>query len=431
MTDSRNARDDRGLERLLREALPPGDSGEDVPCLDPDTVAAWYEGALTAAERASAEMHAAGCARCQAMLAVMLRTEPPTGAHEPSAVRRWMMMLGPALAAAAAVTIWFAADRRSHPVEEPAASPTAVGEPPAAPATPLPARSTAAPMTEAAKKEAELALADAVRQNEGRTDARRPAPTRPALVPPAHSLTREEKARDKDIDSIAPRAVAEPPAAPPPPAGLAETVQVAQAPPAAAKPADERQRAEPAPMQSQAQYTQQQAVPRRPEQQQAADVVSRDAAARSPRAETDRAAGRGGASAGSQANELISAAATAADVFAFRSPDDSAWWRVTSGRVAQQSTDKGATWATRYAADEKTSLTAGSAASPTTVWMVGRAGTVLVTTDGRTWRRIPFPEAVDLIAVTASGSDGRRATVISADGRSFATADAGASWSRK
>ena len=98
MTDSRNARDHRGLERLLREALPPGDPGEDVPCLDPETVAAWCEGALTAAERASAEAHAAGCARCQAMLAVMLRTELPAGAQEPSAVGRWMMMLGPALA---------------------------------------------------------------------------------------------------------------------------------------------------------------------------------------------------------------------------------------------------------------------------------------------------------------------------------------------
>jgi hypothetical protein len=43
-------------------------------CLDPDTVAAWFDGVLPAEARAAAEAHAASCARCQSLLAVMART---------------------------------------------------------------------------------------------------------------------------------------------------------------------------------------------------------------------------------------------------------------------------------------------------------------------------------------------------------------------
>ena len=71
-------------------------------------------------------------------------------------------------------------------------------------------------------------------------------------------------------------------------------------------------------------------------------------------------------------------------------------------------------------------LTAGAAPEPTVCWVVGRAGTVLVTTDGRTWQPVAFPEPVDLVAVQAR--DGRAATVITADGRTFRTADGGRTW---
>jgi hypothetical protein len=181
------------------------------------------------------------------------------------------------------------------------------------------------------------------------------------------------------------------------------------------------------------QMTPQQGAQQRPDQQQAGGVVTREAAAPRPRAETDSAraaaAGRAGVVETAQNNALRSVLEKSADGTAFRSPDGSGWWRLSAGRVAEASTDNGATWSSRYVADEKTVLTAGAAAATSTVWIVGRAGVVLVTTNGRSWRRVPFPENTDLIAVTAA--DARHATVIAADGRAFATADAGATWSRK
>jgi photosystem II stability/assembly factor-like uncharacterized protein len=62
-------------------------------------------------------------------------------------------------------------------------------------------------------------------------------------------------------------------------------------------------------------------------------------------------------------------------------------------------------------------LTAGSSPSRDVCWIVGRAGIVLVTTDGATWQRRPIPEAADLTVVRAI--DARTATVITADGRQF------------
>jgi len=71
-------------------------------------------------------------------------------------------------------------------------------------------------------------------------------------------------------------------------------------------------------------------------------------------------------------------------------------------------------------------VTARSTPSPSVIWLVGRAGLVQLTTDGLTFLRVPFPEAVDLTAVTAT--DERYAIVTTADGRRFQTADGGRTW---
>jgi len=60
-------------------------------------------------------------------------------------------------------------------------------------------------------------------------------------------------------------------------------------------------------------------------------------------------------------------------------------------------------------------------------WLVGPAGTVVVTGDGgRSWQRIAFPAAVDLRSVRAT--DDKTATVVTADSRQFSTSDGGATW---
>ena len=74
-------------------------------------------------------------------------------------------------------------------------------------------------------------------------------------------------------------------------------------------------------------------------------------------------------------------------------------------------------------------ITAGSAPSADVCWIVGRAGTVLRSTDRQTWQRVNFPQPVDLSGVTAT--DARTATVVTGDGRTFSTADGGVTWTER
>jgi hypothetical protein len=71
-------------------------------------------------------------------------------------------------------------------------------------------------------------------------------------------------------------------------------------------------------------------------------------------------------------------------------------------------------------------LITSSTAGPDVCWAVGRAGLVLRSTDGRSWQRIDFPEMTDLTSVRAT--DARTASVSTADGRTFSTANGGQTW---
>jgi photosystem II stability/assembly factor-like uncharacterized protein len=48
--------------------------------------------------------------------------------------------------------------------------------------------------------------------------------------------------------------------------------------------------------------------------------------------------------------------------------------------------------------------------------------------DGRQFATVPFPETIDLASIRAA--DAQNATVVTADGRTFVTANGGAAWSR-
>ena len=91
----------------------------------------------------------------------------------------------------------------------------------------------------------------------------------------------------------------------------------------------------------------------------------------------------------------------------------------------QRSNDAGATWETQSAGVSAV-ITSGAAPSDSVCWLVGKSGVVLLSTDGRSWRRVPFPQAVDLISVVAT--DATTATVVAAGGRTFRTTDGGRSW---
>lgn len=110
-----------------------------------------------------------------------------------------------------------------------------------------------------------------------------------------------------------------------------------------------------------------------------------------------------------------------------RSADGTVRWRVTGTQV-QRSVDAGSTWSP-VDLGLPAVITAGAAPTSTTCWLVGRGGTVLLTTDGKTFTRVTSPDATDLSAVRAT--DARNATVTAADGREFATTDGGRTWVRR
>jgi photosystem II stability/assembly factor-like uncharacterized protein len=102
-------------------------------------------------------------------------------------------------------------------------------------------------------------------------------------------------------------------------------------------------------------------------------------------------------------------------------------WRILQGGQVQRSADGGATWQTQTTGVSDT-LSGGSSPSPSVCWLVGPRGIVLRTTDGRSWTRIPFPEAVSLASIRATND--QTATVTTADGRQFVTEDGGRTWAR-
>jgi hypothetical protein len=413
---------DASMEQLLREALADRDRSPQSECLDAEMLAAWSDGALSGAERSFAEAHAARCARCQALLATMVRTEPPETRVAPAfSIRKWVTFLTPAAAAAAALALWFLVEPRQTAPLVPRPAPQIADAPAAQPPSAPPAEPTQAAPARADKE------TETKREVDGALAARSSAARRGRDIP-----TAPEDVRAKDKDTGARAASAAPPAVPPPAgtpaadptAALAKAAEqqlrseqlragveeraakpLATPPPPSVQSADARSQR---PAADQQQASQSRADLKQTERQ-LADALARQ------EAERGGGAGRGGAT-----FNLVAAAFTLAP------PQSDVRWRVTSGRVIEHSVDAGATWATQYMAPDKTVLVAGAAPSPAAAWIVGRAGTVLLTSDGRSWQRVRFPQAANLIAVNAV--DAVTASVVTADKRTFVTTDGGLTW---
>lgn len=106
------------------------------------------------------------------------------------------------------------------------------------------------------------------------------------------------------------------------------------------------------------------------------------------------------------------------------SPDPNSRWRVMPVGI-ERSEDGGRIWMpVRLARNEE--VLAGASPDRLVAWLVGRNGLVLLATDGTNFTRLPFPEPVDLVAVTSP--EPRIATVTTADGRVYRTEDAGRNW---
>jgi len=375
---------DRSVHRLLTQALREDGAPEGANCLDPETVAAWMDGALAADVLAAAETHAAGCARCQAVLSAMVRTAPPIARRSwwPASLSvRWLV---PAAAAAtAAVAVWIAvvppenrpdATAPSSEIDRLAARPEpSLASPPPTEA-PAPAPGSAPATVSAAKStpDREFAKSRAV----------------PELKPEEH---KEDK--NKALDERAKSEVQAP-----------EFLDARRDRSETEKPAEKS-----------ADKFVAQAGKQEEFRRQAADAAPRaDAPAASRPPAAPPIGGLAGFRAGrGSATEIVS-------------PDPASRWRIGAAGVVHRSTDAGGTFAPQQTGI-KTELLAGSSPARDVCWVVGRGGVVLLSTDGRTWQRRPFAEAIDLVAVSAT--DAKTATITTSDGRRFSTTDGGATWS--
>jgi hypothetical protein len=397
---------DRTVEHLLRQSLKArAESVSRGPCLEAETLAAWADQAIAGEELAAAEAHASDCSRCQALLAAIARTTASAGVHDAredgarafqasGPAQPWwrsgrrLGWLVPVTAAAAALVFWIAVPRDDHRSVEQAARVNT----PSAQEAPAP-RQNQSPVLAGSKPASTLEAGNV----QARPDQRREQTRNKADSTRAEAAQSPEKGVGLDRD----RAASD--------TARREADAVTSSPgeaPLKRRPAEEA------------------ALERRPAEKA---PLKRRAAEQTPleRRPTERAPLAGRANAVTSARESATMAASRTSPVEILSPDRSSRWRLGAAGAVQYSSDGGATWLA-LPTGASTDLTAGASPSASVCWLVGRAGTVLLSTDGRRWQRVTFQEAVDLTAVSAT--DARTATVTTADGRRFSTADGGLTW---
>jgi hypothetical protein len=357
----------------------------DRNCLDAETVAAWMDGGLDAASVAAAEAHASTCERCQALLATVVKTLPADPLPQPSAVSGfsridthqtslWRWWFAPLAATAAAVTIWMVVPQdRMQPSME-----TSI-PPPAASAPARDADAPAKPQAESGFSPVPPSAPPAAAPRDSLADSRRNVPAAPA---------NEAKAK------------------------LAAGADTGKFDEAGRK--DQAARGQSGELLRDKQGKREENSARAAEMRQA---VAEPAAAAAERAREAPAPSAPSVGAITQLRKQV--------LPEIVSPDPLSRWRATAPGTVERSEDGGRTWRpVRVAANEE--VLGGASPGRLVAWMVGRSGLVLLSTDGTNFTRLPFPAAVDLVAVTAS--DARTATVTTADGRTFRTEDAGRNW---
>ena len=165
---------------LRRTARAGGDTRPPGACLDAETLAAWADGGLPAAQRALVEAHVADCDRCLAMAGAMATTSPPAPVERPTwSPIRWLV---PLTTAAVAVTAWLVV----RPAEPPTIStaPASDAAEMAKPADPPPAAESEI------RERAESRRADqpASQRKAAPPPADPTAPPTAAAVPPAQPV---------------------------------------------------------------------------------------------------------------------------------------------------------------------------------------------------------------------------------------------------
>ena len=377
---------DRALEHLLRNTPPA--SADTTPCVDAETMAAWMDGGLDAQTMAATELHLSNCARCQAIVATVVRSEPTAPAVAPWWSRMHLRWLVPLTAAAAATVLWMVVptENATVPRQEMTQARAERGDAPA-PAAPAPGPSVGGAETgSAASTSAE-------------PSASKPAETAaPARIGNDARKVPGASAEDRGREEIP-----------------AERQALAKQ-----QSADTLARANEAQLQSQKETV---AVTGA---NPAAQAKAAPAAPPPPAAVAAAADGVAGF-AGSSGIAIPSRDGVARWRLTAPGPEDVGARRSADGAI-ERSDDGGRTWQ-QVSTGIQRRFIAGASPSATVCWLIGPGGTVALTTDARTWRQLaaPAPDA-DLTSIEAG--DARTATVRDTQGRRFRTTDAGANWTR-
>lgn len=436
---------EKALEKLLPRALRATFKPGGAECPEAHLLAAYAERALSASEAARWEEHFSTCARCQEVLAVFARSEEAFAAErelrvaaaagiraaavaaparsEPAqgvAPKPWRLLgwrwLVPAAAAAAAVALWIAVrpvPPRTTGIEI-ARNDKAIS-PPATPAQMTPG--VAAPSSEAATPKKEKTVGAKSHVDRLLTKS----------VGGAGLTARDERAKSPEP---AAKLAAATPVTPPPAAPSLEGRAVAESL-ARAQEADRAAQNEP--KQKAAQVQEKPAGPSGQAQSVNEFAVATSAAkksddqkkaASSPDSRTRKAA-LGKLEREATPGMAYREVAPGPRIVLVAAQNRSVMWRVGAAGLIEHSSDGGLTWQTQ-ASNVEAELLAGSAPAEKICWVVGRAGTILRTTDGEHWEKITPPAPLDYVGVTAS--DALHAVVLAEGGKRFRTADGGRAW---
>jgi putative zinc finger protein len=376
-------------------------NGKGIPattaaCVDAETLAAWADGALPKVQAAAVEMHLADCERCTAMVATFARTIPDTPVAESLWTRWHLRWLVPLATAATVAALWVLVPRPESPQ-------TTIGRVPTTESQAAAAAESAQPSTASEPKEQE-------------TQTAAPAPSKPADTfakreEPRQAPRQLADQRQADSDTAANRL---------PSAPLSETIAIVPPPPREADRAEAKSADEQTERFSRPTPSANAAPPAAP-----SPAVPEASTARAPAAASPPAAL--GAAASAQARAVASPAREQAAIVEVVSPDPMTRWRVVGAGRVERSTNGGRRWEAATLPESAT-LIAGSSPSPSICWLVGRTGSIYVTTDGLRFVRVPFLDRTDFVSIQAT--DGRRATVVTIDGRTMRTEDQGVTWIR-
>lgn len=413
---------------LLRRNLA-GDAGAGNDCPAPDILAAYFENSLDPEETALYELHFSQCPSCREQLTSLARANKlPAAARETprqTAGASWLWdwrWLAPAAAAMLLfAVVWFA--RRpaatrfvGQPTEPPL---VAMSQPEKSPMQePLPRTNASIPSAAPAAKVAPGADKQSSDLQEEKSaknlspDARRDVEL-DALSKTANAPARVSPdgagALDRAENAVVPR-------------GNSESVTVASAATAIAPAPAPAPALQPAPAPKEAPAAAMGGVAGGVA---SAQGVPESAGARKKQAEGTRSLVQQAQTQTVYQSRALALAADNERAAVIHTPDAKILWRIASGGFVEQSEDGGATWQGQLP-NPNAHLVAGSAPGPNICWFVGDDGIILLTQDAKGWQTIPPPLRADFTAVTAQNASS--ATVTAADGRKFATANRGKTW---